>query len=543
MSKIKSCAWGPGLAITGILVLWENESRFNYYEAARDATQISSPHESSGEPISFTSRLDTDIPITGDYIERFISYHKVSRRAAIYSWHKGKDSEGHTTWELGWHSRLEKNSRNSGLQQKLSSRDLYPSHYILGDMRITKDHIHFVDSPVAISVKSLELTNKAHSLKPRNSGGLYLTNGKPNNLGDERVIYKGIPNAPMATYFGVISDEEGVGKQLETVPEKVSSLIKNDGILHHLVNGGREAALIKMKENFERIVWYTRIGGSLAIIVGIYFFFNSFYSLLYRIPLVERLVNKGAFVGSLAIGTPIALIVIISGLMTHNPFSVAFPLIIIITLVTYFILRSKTTKKQANHMLKERLSKLPPPLPQPQAASDSAITTRFKTIPPPLPPPLPPPQTASTSEILPRFKNTQKLTETITDETSSSAISLPAQDNNLIEQTFLQLATMGHAEGGFKKKERKLLNKWGGKHNVSEERMSELLTQAKKGGDQPSPTKREDLELLTIMALVDGEISTDEWKLLVKFAQRMGLALLDVRNIIRGIESGELVTS
>jgi hypothetical protein len=256
----------------------------------------------------------------------------------------------------------------------------------------------------------------------------------------------------------VISDEGGVGKQLETVPGKVSSLIKNDGILHHLVNGGREAALIKMKENFERIVWYTRIGGSLAIIVGIYFFFSSFYSLLYRIPLVERLVNKGAFVGSLAIGTPIALIVIISGLMTHNPFSVAFPLIIIITIVTYFILRSKTTKKQANHMLKERLSKLPPPLPQPQAASDSAITTRFKTI----PPPLPPPQTASTSEISPRFKNTQKLTETITDETSSSAISLPAQDNNLIEQTFLQLATMGHAEGGFKKKERKLHNKWGG---------------------------------------------------------------------------------
>lgn len=97
MSKIKSCAWSPGLAITGILALWENESRFNYFEAARDATQISSPHESSCEPISFTGRLDTDIPISGDYIERFVSYQKVSRRAAIYSWHKGKNSEGHTT--------------------------------------------------------------------------------------------------------------------------------------------------------------------------------------------------------------------------------------------------------------------------------------------------------------------------------------------------------------------------------------------------------------------------------------------------------------
>ena len=113
-------------------------------------------------------------------------------------------------------------------------------------------------------------------------------------------------------------------------------------------------------------------------------------------------------------------------------------------------------------MLKERISKLPPPLPQPQATSDFAITTRFKTI----PPPLPQPQTASTSEILPRFKNTQELRETITDVASSSAISLPAQDSNLIEQTFLQLATMGHAEGGFKKKERKLLNKWGGENTM-----------------------------------------------------------------------------
>ncbi|MDB4391358.1 hypothetical protein N9Z52_01025 [Akkermansiaceae bacterium] len=53
---------------------------------------------------------------------------------------------------------------------------------------------------------------------------------------------------------------------------------------------------------------------------------------------------------------------------------------------------------------------------------------------------------------------------------------------------------MGHAEGGFKKKERKPLNKWGGKHNVSEERMSELLTQAEKGNTQLCPAKREDLE-------------------------------------------------
>jgi hypothetical protein len=511
----QKCIWGPSIVITGVLALWQNEGRFNYYEAANDATQISSPYESSGEPISFTNKLDTDIPITGDYIKKFVSYHKVSRRATIYSWHKDTDSEGHTTWKLGWHSRLEKNSRNSGLQQKLSSRDLYPSHYILGDMRITEDRIHFVDSPVRISVKSLELTNKARSLKLRRSGILYLANGKPNKLGDERVRYKGIPNAPTATYFGVISDGTGVGKKLENVTGEISSLIRNDGILHHLVNGEREAALVKMNNDFRRIVWLTRIGGILAIIGGIYLFFRSFLSLFYRIPLLRGLANLGAFVTSLVVGILIALIVIFTSLMTHNPFSIALPLIIVFAIVAYFIFRSKTTKKQANRILKDRLSNFPPPLPTPHLTLDSKLTPRFKTI--------------------------QGSTETMTTAASSAAGSPQIPNNNLIEQTFLQLATMIHAEGGLKKKENKLMTKWGNKNNVSKQRMRELFDEAEKGDIQSCPAKREDLELLVMMALVDGELSAGEWNLLVKFSAQMGLSVLDVRNIIRGIESDELI--
>ncbi|MBT6166999.1 MAG: hypothetical protein HN570_06810 [Verrucomicrobia bacterium] len=57
-----------------------------------------------------------------------------------------------------------------------------------------------------------------------------------------------------------------------------------------------------------------------------------------------------------------------------------------------------------------------------------------------------------------------------------------------------------------------------------------------------SPTKREDLELLMMMALADGELSAGEWNLLVKFPERMGLSVLGLRNIIRGIKSDELIT-
>jgi hypothetical protein len=129
----------------------------------------------------------------------------------------------------------------------------------------------------------------------------------------------------------------------------------------------------------------------------------------------------------------------------------------------------------------------------------------------------------------------------MTTAASSAAGSPQIPNNNLIEQTFLQLATMIHAEGGLKKKENKLMTKWGNKNNVSKQRMRELFDEAEKGDIQSCPAKREDLELLVMMALVDGELSAGEWNLLVKFSAQMGLSVLDLRNIIRGIESGELI--
>jgi hypothetical protein len=48
----------------------------------------------------------------------------------------------------------------------------------------------------------------------------------------------------------------------------------------------------------------------------------------------------------------------------------------------------------------------------------------------------------------------------MTTAASSAAVSSKIPLNNLIEQTYLQLATMVHAEGGLKK-EKRLMIKWG----------------------------------------------------------------------------------
>ena len=74
---------GPALIVAGCMALWQNEGRFDYYTAARDATVITSPIESPVEPIAYTARLRTDIPIEGDYVTRFDGYLVVNRQAEI----------------------------------------------------------------------------------------------------------------------------------------------------------------------------------------------------------------------------------------------------------------------------------------------------------------------------------------------------------------------------------------------------------------------------------------------------------------------------
>ena len=150
-SKLGAVIFGPVLVIGGVLALWQNEGRFNYYQAALDATIISSPSEAAGTPIAYTDTLDRDIPIDGDYVTEFVGFHKVSRRAEIYSWYESEDSDGNTTWRRGWYWSLDHNSRNSGLHQTLSSTSLYPDGYTLGSLDISAENIHLVDDYVSIS--------------------------------------------------------------------------------------------------------------------------------------------------------------------------------------------------------------------------------------------------------------------------------------------------------------------------------------------------------------------------------------------------------
>ena len=164
---------GPVLVIGGVLALWENEGRFDYFKAAREAAVIASPGESAGEPVAFTDALNTDIPIAGRVRGRVrgLPERGASRRDLLLE--RDEDSDGDVSWSLGWQSGLENNSRNEGLTQVLRSGSLYPEVYELGSLSISPTDIHFVDGTVSIAPGSVRLSTGGTDLGLRPDGDTF----------------------------------------------------------------------------------------------------------------------------------------------------------------------------------------------------------------------------------------------------------------------------------------------------------------------------------------------------------------------------------
>ncbi len=502
----------PVLIIGSILALWENEDRFDYHKAAQETLPVQTPAQgAANKTISFTGQLDTSIPITGEYGERFNGFHIVERRAEIYSWEETEDDDK-TTWTLDWYSEVEDNSRNQRLRQRLSDATLYAPKYLIGGLDIAPERIHFVDDWIPITPEGLELSETGHRLGLARSGDYLYARQVPgiDTLGDERVSYNGITNAPTATYFGELAGGRAVGRQFEVHEGIISRIIRNDGILHHLVNGLREDALFKIGEDFVRKRWMVRIGGTIAIILALFMLFDAFAGALYRIPYFGRLVSAGVFLASLLLGLGIALFVILSGIILHNPLAVALPGFLVLGGVIYLVQRSRVAKANAEKTLEQRLATN-------RTAGAAAVPS--------------PAGIAATPAAAISVTGNQ-----VRDSAAAAA------DTITIEQTFINLSMLALAEGGLHRKEYRYLAEWGKRNGVTSERMEQLFAAARKPLNPGHPANREDLELLVCMAMADGVLSKQEWSMLMGFGSRIGLAETEVRSMIRDVESGAAVS-
>jgi hypothetical protein len=477
-----------GLVVGGTQALWQNEARFDYHRAASEAHVIEAPEEASpGETVSLTNALRTTIPIEGRYVERFVGYHVIRRSAEIYSWDESEDEDGDTNWSRGWYPSLQSNARNQGLRKRLGAGTLYPPVYVLGTLEISPQDIHFVDGYDRLSPGGLTLSESGRALGLDVEGRFFYVRASTGGttLGDERLSFRGIPNQPVATYFGAVSNGIGRGRQHEVPAGFIASVIGNDGILHHIVNGGRETALLKVRLDLIRIRWIVRVGGTAAIVLGLSAFFGVFASLLYRIPVLGRMVRTGVGMLSVSIGVPFAVLVILASIAVHSPLTAVMPALLLGGAAVYFRRRARET----------------------QAAAESMLTARVDAR-----------------------------RRTGLAGSASPGEAAPTRDQELLEDTFSHLTRLAYAESGIDRREARFLSRWGRRNGIPGGRMRILLAGARGGSDIPDASSRDDLELLVLMALADGFMSSRELRALRRIGQKLGVPSDELRDMVMRVE-------
>ncbi|MEM7697335.1 MAG: TMEM43 family protein [Verrucomicrobiota bacterium] len=353
-SKLAGILIGPVLVGAAVIGLWKNETRFDYHKAATRTTPVTALDDfrDTGESISYTGEMDQSLSFAGKYIETFTGYLVVNRDAEIYCWDRDEDEDGDVTWRKTWMNSVQSNSRNNGIRQELSSGRILPSSYEVDDLMVESQAIEFVDSRVQVDPGPLPRTKEGARLV-ESGNYLILSKDRSDNLGDERLSFRAIPVPPVATWFGRLEGDTGVADTAEQKSGFINSLIRNTGILHHLVGGERQAALATMKRHIERLKWIVRAIGTVLVVFGFLFFLSTVLRFLYAIPLIGGVAEKGVFLLSVALGVPLAFTTIVLGYIAGNPLLLTVLVTLLIAVIGYLLVAAKRRRASGSQIRKE----------------------------------------------------------------------------------------------------------------------------------------------------------------------------------------------
>ncbi|MGB1930569.1 MAG: TMEM43 family protein, partial [Mariniblastus sp.] len=162
-----------------------------------------------------------------------------------------------------------------------------------------------------------------------------------------------VPVPPTGTYFGKYDGARGVPHQAVARGGLIDDLIRDTGVLHHIVGGEREVALVTMKEHITKLKWTIRIAGLVGTSFGFLILFSSVVGFLYHIPVIGYFAERGVFIVSVLLGLIVSLITIgMSYLINH-------PVILVISLfafvAAFLLLRNKAFASQQR--MKERVDR------------------------------------------------------------------------------------------------------------------------------------------------------------------------------------------
>ncbi|MEM6988512.1 MAG: TMEM43 family protein, partial [Pseudomonadota bacterium] len=281
------------------------------------------------------------------HVGELSNYMAVRRVAEIYAWDRQTSSDGPDRWTLEWQRSPESNSRNRGLQQRFRGDWLVPQHYHLGELDIDSSSIRFVDPFTTLSPRTLtwrdrnvapSRTTSEHFYFPLNQSG----NGGP-QLGDERVSYRAIAVPPRVTYFGQYDGRFAVVDDSGRRDGWINGLIQNEGLLHHLVAGERDAAIESIRADEAKIKLYTRLGGTVAAILGVHLLLTKVFALLLMIPFIGYLVERTLFAVSVGVGLALSLTTMALGFAAANLLTVLA--LCAAVMLGFFVLRARAKRQ------------------------------------------------------------------------------------------------------------------------------------------------------------------------------------------------------
>jgi uncharacterized membrane protein YebE (DUF533 family) len=289
--------------------------------------------------------MDQGLTLVGKYVQSFTGYLEVRRSAEIYAWDRDEDDDG-VSWSKEWMSHLENNERNKGLKKELDSDTIRPPSYRISDLPVESRRIQFVDPSQSIPPGELALAPAGTSAGLVTRGDkFYLAKGGSDQLGDERITYRGIPVPPVATYFGAWGTDIAVAHQAEVKEGFIADIIQDEGILHHLVAGPRETALVTLQEHLARLKMIVRIIGLVVCTIGGGVIFSSLTRLLVFLPVVGPLIHRVTGWLGLLIGFVLGLITLVVAYLTSRPLVLAAIALLLVAGIV-LLARNATRKRK-----------------------------------------------------------------------------------------------------------------------------------------------------------------------------------------------------
>ncbi len=343
---------GIVLIIAGIGLLIFNESNnvknIKTVDEIREvAIDIDSTYDATndGKLVNFSDEVVTDASITDSIFNITVDGVKLYRTVEIYQWVETTKKEDDKTiyeYHKEWMTYL---VDSSGFNNK--TYDLNPVYVEYQEASFVANTVtigDFILSDYQIGYFSANntVTDFSEATLPEGytTQSNYILNGSLSNpeVGTIRISFS----------YADPSDATVLGEQQGT---SIVDYVSEAGKTVNKVSEGVKTASVMIDEiedanNF--IKWALRIGGALAIIIGISMLFGPITALADFIPFVGELVGFVVFIASFLVGSAIALIVIAISWIAFRPVIGIGLLIGAAILVYLFITLARKNKPQNN---------------------------------------------------------------------------------------------------------------------------------------------------------------------------------------------------